>query len=89
MSRRAIGSKTATKTRPYENGPVKTWTEDVLSSASVNVGICEDTGQTIGIDFITLDGITFAHGHFDLEVAEKMHERLGECIAWMKRKRRH
>lgn len=88
-SSRAIGSKTATATQPYENGPVETWTEDVLSAASINVGLCDETSdcQTVGVDMITVDGITFAHGHFDLAAAEGMHARLGECIAWMKRRR--
>lgn len=56
-----------------------------LEAASMRVTICNDVAPVIiGIDFLDQRGVTFAHGHLDLEVMDKFWRSLGEAIAEMR-----
>ena len=59
---------------------VDRWKEEVLMAHSVEVGVCPD-GESIGISFISVDGSTFAHAHFDPVVAEELTANLMIAIS--------
>ena len=59
---------------------VDRWTGEVLMAHSVEVGVCSD-GESIGISFISVDGSTFAHAHFESIVAEELTANLMVAIS--------
>jgi hypothetical protein len=59
---------------------VERWKKEALQAASMTAGACAH-GGTVGIDMVAQDGNTFAHGHFDIEIAEQFRDLLTEAIA--------
>ena len=65
---------------------VPSWKEPALQAAAMRVGVCTEAIGLVGIDMVARDGNTFAHGHFDLDVAEKFRADLDIAIAEAKRR---
>jgi predicted helicase len=59
---------------------VKTWTEEPLKAASIDIVCCDPANKTIGFDFCADDDSVFAHGHYDLEGAKHFYRALGQMI---------
>lgn len=64
---------------PVKRYSVPRWTKPALQAAQMSCGPC-CCCDTVGIDMVARDGNTFAHGHFDIDVAEKFWRNLGEAI---------
>lgn len=59
---------------------VKKWNKNALQAAQMTAGACTH-GGTVGIDMVAQDGNVFAHGHFDIDVAEQFRDMLTDAIA--------
>ena len=80
-----------TTTRQRKKLFLKKWRKDAFQASSMSCGLCVDTSDAevlVGFDMHARNGDPFAHGHMDLETAEKMAAELATAIAEGKEKMR-